>query len=633
MARAAAAMPPAARAGHWARARSLFMPTAGPGSQERLLGRVALEWASLAPAPATDRLFELAPAAWVVVQAAGADPLCAALCEASPGPCLWLDTDAAGPFTHAEAFAAPALAICDGFEDEAQSAAAQVLAHLAAGELPVALIAQDRVLVRRVRALLERRKVAMADETGWKLSTTRAAVPVVGLLQASRSDASTDVLLDLLKAIAALDGASGRAGQVDALEAICRERQIRRVAGLAVARLDPPLAAWWADVQARLAVLPSAPRRALPAWLSALAATLRACGAWPGLVADEAGRQVLAALRLTGPALAFTSPSPMSFDDFGAWVRDVLEQETFRPIAPANPAVVITPAARAVLRPFAAVVFPGADDVHLGGDIALQPLLTDTEAAALGIPTTQQRRDAERQAFLHVLAAPRVTLLRRRLDGAAPLGESALVERLRAALMRSGRDLAAWRDPRCVRAWPATPIALPAPSAPALLPERLSASGVEALRACPYRFFALNMLHLRERDELDDEIEKRDYGNWLHAVLHRFHQGRDDAGDPADGDLQRLLATAREVEAEFGLAPADFLPFAASFAQLRAALSGLAASARCGGRAVAAWGTSHPHRARRVRRHRARRHHRPRRCRAHHARRRARTDRLQDGQR
>ena len=73
MARAAVAVPPSQRAAHWAQARELVLPIAGPGASARLLARVALEWASLAPAPITDRLFELEPSAWVVVQAGGPD--------------------------------------------------------------------------------------------------------------------------------------------------------------------------------------------------------------------------------------------------------------------------------------------------------------------------------------------------------------------------------------------------------------------------------------------------------------------------------------------------------------------------------------------------------------------------------
>ncbi|HZE92790.1 MAG TPA: PD-(D/E)XK nuclease family protein, partial [Rhizobacter sp.] len=100
-----------------------------------------------------------------------------------------------------------------------------------------------------------------------------------------------------------------------------------------------------------------------------------------------------------------------------------------------------------------------------------------------------------------------------------------------------------------------------------LLPHQLSASACEALRACPYRFFALHLLRLREADELDAELEKRDYGTWLHAVLFAFHQART-APDTAQAEIARLLAVADAQQAEFGLADADFLPFAASFGEL-----------------------------------------------------------------
>ena len=106
-------------------------------------------------------------------------------------------------------------------EDEAEAAAACVLAHLAKGRSPVALVALDRVLTRRVRAMLagkdndndndkdgDRDKgkgegagkgLAVRDETGWTLSTTRAAASVMGLLRACAWEVPTDVVLDWLK--------------------------------------------------------------------------------------------------------------------------------------------------------------------------------------------------------------------------------------------------------------------------------------------------------------------------------------------------------------------------------------------------------------------------------------------------
>jgi ATP-dependent helicase/nuclease subunit B len=93
-------------------------------------------------------------------------------------------------------------------EDEAARAAACVLRHLAEGRSPVALAATDRVLTRRIRALLGAQGLRIRDETGWKLSTTRAAAHLMTALRAARHDASTDAVLDWLKHAPALAGAA-----------------------------------------------------------------------------------------------------------------------------------------------------------------------------------------------------------------------------------------------------------------------------------------------------------------------------------------------------------------------------------------------------------------------------------------
>ena len=573
LARASFALPPSERAAHWGRAREALPPGTGPGATERLLARVALEWASLASTPATDRLYTLAPpSAWIAVQAGGADALAERLMRAAGVPCLVIDTDAPreAPFDAVAAHCTASFQVCDGFEHEAQCAAAQVVAHVRRGQTPVALIAQDRVLVRRIRALLEREGLSLLDETGWKLSTTRAAAEVMALLHAARADAPTDALLDWLKSASAAVSASTA---IAALETACRRQGLARASALATASLDAGAARLWAAASLVLRPLSSAKRQPLRAWLDALATALGDCGARQALEGDDAGRQVIAALQLgpgTPGAGAWSLAAgqvTMGFDEFRSWADGVLEQASFVPMADADaaPQVVITPLARAMLRPFAAVVFPGTDDKHLGAPPAPLGLLSDAQAAAIGVPTAAQRQADELLAFAQVLAAPSITLMRRRTDSADPLADSPLVERLALALAAHGRSFAAWQDPRIERELALTPIRMTAPGAAALLPQRLSASACEALRACPYRFFALHLLRLREDEELEREVEKRDYGSWLHEVLFEFHRGREAPASVGD-ELARLLALAQQSQARQGIVEADFLPYTASFA-------------------------------------------------------------------
>jgi ATP-dependent helicase/nuclease subunit B len=572
IARAAAAVPPAERPAHWARARELLAPLAGPGATARLLARVALEWASLAPAPATDRLFGLQPSAWIVVQAGGRDPLCLRLLSDATEHALLIDCDAPEdrPFSLLASASLPALAVCDSFEDEANGTAATVLEHLRWGEQPVALIAQDRALVRRVRALLERQQVGVVDETGWKLSTTRAAAQVMALLGAARTDARIDAVFDWLRGGTAWS-AAGQAAVLARLESACRKQQVTSLAALGRAEFEEPAARLWSAAGAVLRDLAAPGRQPLQAWLATLAHALQRCGSMPLLIADEAGRQVLVALRLDAACagasawVATATAFAMSFAEFSAWVDRVLEQETFRPPPVPGAQVVIVPLARAMLRPFAATVFPGADDKHLGARPSPHALLGDAQMLALGLPDAAQRRSAEASAFGQALRTPRITFLRRRADGTEPLAASPLIERLALSLAHEGRSLMPWHDPGHERLIEPTPIFCSAPVAAGLLPDRLSASACEALRACPYRFFALNLLRLREEDELDTEVEKRDYGTWLHHVLHVFHRDRPAPAD-ATADLAHLHAVALEAQAAQGLDDAEFLPFAAAFA-------------------------------------------------------------------
>ncbi|MEO8153429.1 MAG: PD-(D/E)XK nuclease family protein [Rhizobacter sp.] len=563
--KAAAAIEPKARDAHWQQARELFASTGGPGASERALARLALEWAALAPPRPTDVLFSFTPSAWIAIQAGGGDALTQRLLSLASEhrPCLMLDCD--GPADAALA-ASLSLQACDGFEHEAECATAQVLAHLQQGASPVALVAQDRVLVRRVSAMLERQQVSLLDETGWKLSTTRAAGQVMSLLRAAEPMPSTDMLLDWLKS-----GVWPEAGEACfELESVCRRAAWSRAAAIDPTRLTTAAAALHANARLVLSGFAVERRQALSSWSSLLHAALQASGALAEMAVDEAGEQVLRALHLAEPGgwSGQSSQTFMALNDFIAWVDGVLEEASFVPAAPLEPAsVVITPLARVMLRPFAAIVFPGADDHHLGATAAPQPLLNDAQALALGVPTSAQRREAETRAFAHAVSTAPVTLFYRRSEGAEPLAQSPLVERLALRLQRAGRTFTPWHDPRVAQTIAAAPIGMPAPVAAALLPPRLSASACEALRACPYRFHALHLLRLREADELDAAIEKRDYGTWLHAVLMAFHEQRIQPASP-EVECERLMAIAHEQKAAHGLDDADFLPFEAGFAEL-----------------------------------------------------------------
>jgi ATP-dependent helicase/nuclease subunit B len=478
--------------------------------------------ASLAAGPPdTDTLFQARASGWAVLRCGGADGLAEAvqahqLSLGTPGLLLDLDAGPGDEFQAAAQGPAPALTRCADAEDEARAATAQVLAALRAGGT-VALVAQDRETVRRVHALLARVQVPVVDDTGWRVATTRAGAQAMAVLRAARSLGNTagaeDARLDWLK-----DDALGRAQPqaLVALEAWWRGRPVG-------AEAEGQAKALWAAAQARLTPLVAERTRPLAEWLQCLATLWLGDPAeaqrWQG---DAAGRAVLLALRLDASAgaspawQAVAGSTRFTLDEFTAWVDEALEDASVAPDNPPEARVVITPLARVMLRPFAAVVCPGADERRLGVAEPRPDLLGPALAAALGLPGPQERLRRETLAFTHMLRLPGVCLLHRAAEGAESLGPSPLVQCLVLARAQAGVQPAALTGTPArlpVKAVPAQPVQPPAPQAGPHWPPSLSASAVEALRTCPYRFYSRVLLGLSEADELDQAADKRDHGN------------------------------------------------------------------------------------------------------------------------
>ena len=113
----------------------------------------------------------------------------------------------------------------NGLEQEARAADVQVRRWLLAGKSSIAIVAQDRLAARRVRALLERAEVHTRDETGWVLSTMAVSTVLMRWLDALQSDFYYQELLDLLKSpyIFADQPAAERKHMVYALEQLLRK--------------------------------------------------------------------------------------------------------------------------------------------------------------------------------------------------------------------------------------------------------------------------------------------------------------------------------------------------------------------------------------------------------------------------
>ena len=529
---------------------------------EAAVGRIALVWAA-ASAYASDRLFQAQPALLVALEGFQVEPVIEAL-KAHAGEravsiplCLVQDAP--------DGQAAPLLSLHAALdaEDEAGRAAACVLAHLAQGRVPVALVAQDRQLTRRVGAMLAARGIAMRDETGWTLSTSRAAASLMGLLRALPWDVTTDAVLDWLKNAPAFNPAGVTAAEVELRRFGLRLWRELPLSPLAVLAGAQELALPANALRSRL----TRPRP-LAAWLRDLRAALQSAGQWEPLARDEAGQLVLDVLRLhEGADVEFEAALGMTLREFTSWVGQALEAQTFSPAHPALEQVVILPLPQLLGRHVQAVVLPGCDEIRLPVSPEPAGQWTASQRELLGLPSREALMQIARRVWQHALALPQVDVLWRTSEAGEHLMPSGFVQEL--LLDRNFAEPAA-QDPRSQRTVLARPTLRPTPTGEALPVARLSASSYGDLRACPYRFFALRQLGLQASDELESEIGKRDFGNWLHSLLCAFHEAlKTTFSQDLSTRVAMINIAAEQTTRKLGLSDSEFMPFAAAWGPVR----------------------------------------------------------------
>lgn len=593
----------------WRGALQLHMGQ-GPGGRERLLLAWALEWAAASAecGLAMDAVYAERPSAWMAVSVGttvlpgseGALMLAAQRVAGSEGvPVCWWAAEARAT----QGVAAPVIMTvnaCADMLDEARQAAARVLvcaSERQEGAPQVGVLALDRGVVRHVRALLEGSGLSVADETGWLLSTTRAAAACTRLLAASNPRASTDELLDWLKSgwVRSCDPSDLFAPDdhlaTGKLERWCRRQgliaawslltEVEAAApgeeggGQLAHRRMPDEArvlwAWSRQVVRPLQELWSASRPTLQQWLQALRVSLMQSGACDALQADPAGALLWETLRMDAlaedPLGGARKSAPgglpeshritrMDGASFQRWLSDVLEAVTFRPQAEsARPDVLITTLARAALRPFHAVVMPGADEKQFGALNPQQGWLGVRLREAMGLVMPAQVRQAQWEAFVLVATRPSLHAFHRVAQGSEPVDASAWLDRWVAS---GGGRLQQGEDPRPWQAWDASPMSPPSPVLGHQgigLPEQLSATQHEVLRQCPYRFFAQVILRLQTQDELEEGLARSDQGSWLHETLRRFHERREQrlAQGSVQADIDLWLSCAQSAAREMGL--------------------------------------------------------------------------------
>lgn len=436
-----------------------------------------------------------------------------------------------------------------GLEQEAQSADVQVRRWLLEGKQCIAVVVQDRLVARRLRALLERAEVEVQDETGWTFATLSVSTVLMRWLESVQGDFYYQDVLDLFKSpFVFAEHPLQRKQTAFQFEQLVRRHGVIahlqdyiELAEREAPDLIQPLvrlrqaAGIFQRTEDRGQRTEGGRKKQLAIWLTDLNESLEILGVIEGWRQDAAGQQLLQLLALWQEEL-HTDATTCSFAEWRRWLTQQLDLNTYRDVAVDSP-VLFTHLSATRWRSFDAVLLLGSDAAHLPAPANSGQWFNDAVRSALGLPTSHTEQHLIRDDLLSLLAlndnvlvtwqasrngeanllSPYFEMLRAQhvlafgsdlMD--KELGE--LIEFAQVQIQDRGSRIEDWGS------------AIPRPVVAAeLMPTHISPSGYNSLVACPYQYFARHILRLNELDEVREVLDKRDYGTWVHAVLQRFH--------------------------------------------------------------------------------------------------------------
>ena len=435
------------------------------------------------------------------------------------------------------------------FEELAWTAAKSIETHLIAGKKNIALVAQDRLAARRARALLSRfgPSLRIRDETGWKLSTTRAAASLnswLELIRPPKEGPSASALLEFLQnpffdiAHVLKRPPEACVSLIAQLEDILIASQAKsgwETFRMAIERANVYSSSRGSVPHESLLQLLALLQQGHAKWQALkldcenayglLQVNLLEMGMTQQFEKDSAGKQLLEVLKSFDLGAGAYRQVNMRLPEWLSLLKTVIEEASYQEVGQqAEATLSILPLSSTRLREFDAVVLVGCDEQQLPAFSEPPLFFSDTlnrllKASTITAQYIQQARDLSQL----LISCPQVDMLwQSKSKNGEPLRPSAWISRLRTQLpdwpiLEAKSDTYAGQsDPLQEAVTTVDPgIALPISMSP---------SAYKALRDCPYRYYVRSILGLRKAKEFEEGFDASLAGQVLHALLKNFFQ-------------------------------------------------------------------------------------------------------------
>ncbi|MBX7229962.1 MAG: PD-(D/E)XK nuclease family protein [Burkholderiaceae bacterium] len=430
----------------------------------------------------------------------------------------------------------------------------------------ISLIALDRRAARRTRALLDRAGIVVADAAGWRMSTIATSTCVMRLLDIVQYERMVDVL-DWAKLPWVANSSLGMAPEALVwLEQFLRSRALSQGLQRISQRIQLQAESEQQIDALRLLQWLTSAKLALdiPRTISAHAKFLiqLLSPVLEQAMQDTGGSQMLAYLQQLALDPAGQS---ISLEVFYSVVDAYFESHNF---------VLPTQDARVRILPLGVAVWRASDHIIvLGAQQGLWPqpqpaasIFSVKEQAELGLANHDDGMDSAHVLMTRAVKQHlKITFIHTRSHPEADFEVSPWLELLRLQAKQANIEFV-WKDwTPSLSETELSPLHMPRPLAPTLPAKtRLSVSALEALLACPYQFFILRLLGLKNLEVLDESPDRRDFGVLAHAWLSELHKAQL-LGKPNNAEhirqAQDLLSKVLQKAAKGSLHPAQFEAF------------------------------------------------------------------------
>ena len=440
---------------------------------------------------------------------------------------------------------------CNSIERHVNAVCLQTKKWLLEDIKPIGIIVGDRLLARRIRAVLEEEGIKPTDLGGWTLSTTSAATSIEILLDAIEHNFKKNELLDLLSSPflpANLDNDTQYQHQVaQTMKLLKKHRSIPTDnIDTFIALINSHFENNESDCTDIITTCESIKHACdklsnhknqgeyeLYKLSSTLLTALEEIGIKQCLLNDAAGQQLLDTLD-TNINSTRNNSIKINWKEWRQWLRDLFENNYFIP-EETDARVTLCGFEHIDNFKFKAAVIAGVEETRLSTTKTQRTFFNEKVRHELHLPTSHESMAINFVRFRQLLEQCEHLLLSAETENRGePQELSAWVKLIELfcqqaySLSLRNRHLDQLIQLRQQSKQDTTLFSehhtqQPHPSVPhELIPTKISATQYQSLMDCPYQYFAKYVLSLKEQDSHDD-FEASDFGQLVHLSLQTFH--------------------------------------------------------------------------------------------------------------